>query len=376
MKFLRPLPRLLLMTALLSASLPAAVSAKGYGSGGGHSYSSHSSSSSSHSFSSSSGHSFSSGSSSGSSHSFSSGSSGSGSSSHSFGFGSSSGSSHSSSSGSSGSIFSSGHHSYSSGSSSEDSGSHSYSSGRSYSSGSGSVFSSGSSSSSSSHPRSSGSSSGSSSFSFDTAAAHARSEEASRDSYTHYRDSQNPTPPRDATPPPTYTTRSTTTRVYHQNVYIPDTVVFSTRPARIQSFFQPYYVRPIVRYNDPYSSLFWWWLLDRSLDDRAYWAYNHRYDMDSARYQALFDQDAQLQARVQQLESQQTPVDPNYVPPGLDRDLMYSDEHLQHVYETRPTTSGRVAFWLFGVPMACGVCYVFVWLMFFKRWNVSPQPIT
>lgn len=350
MKCVTPLPRWLQLAALLLASWPLGVSARGYSSGR-HSYSSHSSS---HSFSS-------------SSHSFSSGSSG---------------SSHSFSSGSSGSIFSSGHHSYSSGSSSSDESSrHSYSSGKSYSSGSGSLFSSGSSGSSSSRPQSSGSRSGSSSssssFSFDTAAAHARSEQASRDSYTHYRESQNPAPPpRDSTPPPTYTPRTTTTRVYHQNVYIPDAVVLSTRPARIQTFFQPYYLRPVVRYNDPYSSLFWWWLLDRSLDDRALWAYNHRYDMDAARYQALLDQDAQLQARVQQLEAQQTPVNPNYVPSGLDPDLMYSEEHLQHVYDTRPTASGRIAFWLFGVPLACGLCFVFIWLMFFKRWKVSPQPTT
>lgn len=348
MKCVTPLPRRLLLAALLLASWPVSVSARGYSSGGRHSYSSHSSS-------------------------FGGGAS------HSFSFGSSSGSSsHSSSSGSSGSIFSSGHHSYSSGSSSSDESSrHSYSSGKSYSSGFGSLFSSGSSGSSSSRPHSSGSGSGSSSFSFDTAAAHARSEQASRDGYTHYRESQNSAPPpRDSTPPPTYTPRTTTIRVYHQNVYIPDAVVLSTRPARIRTFFQPYYLRPIVRYNDPYSSLFWWWLLDRSLDDRALWAYNHRYDMDAARYQALLDQDAQLQARVQQLEAQQTPVDPNYVPSGLDPDLMYSDEHLQHVYDTRPTASGQIAFWLFGVPLACGVCFVFIWLMFFKRWNVSPQPAT
>ncbi len=69
--------------------------------------------------------------------------------------------------------------------------------------------------------------------------------------------------------------------------------------------------RPVVIYHDPYNSLFWWWLLDRSLDDRAWWAYHHRYDMDPARYQALVAQDQQLEARVEQLEAQQAPRDPS-----------------------------------------------------------------
>ena len=40
----------------------------------------------------------------------------------------------------------------------------------------------------------------------------------------------------------------------------------------------------MVVYHDPYNSWFWWWLLDQSLETRALWAYNHRLDMDQARY--------------------------------------------------------------------------------------------
>jgi hypothetical protein len=126
-----------------------------------------------------------------------------------------------------------------------------------------------------------------------------------------------------------------------------------------------------VAYSDPYGSLFWWWLLDRSLDDQAYWAYHHRYDMDPARYQALLAQNQQLESRVQQLESQQVPRDPAYTPAGLDRDLMYSDQYIQRSYSNRPTASGRVAFWLFGVPMAVAFCAFFIWLIWFKRWKTS-----
>jgi hypothetical protein len=149
-------------------------------------------------------------------------------------------------------------------------------------------------------------------------------------------------------------------------------VTISTRPVRIYNVFNTYSTRPWVTYHDPYNSLFWWWLLDRSFDDRAWWAYHHRYDMDPARYDALMATDSQLQARVAQLETQQVARDPAYVPPGLDgRDLMYSDHYVSRAYSNRPTRFGVISFWLFGIPMALGMCAFFIWLIWFKRWQTS-----
>ena len=94
--------------------------------------------------------------------------------------------------------------------------------------------------------------------------------------------------------------------------------------------------------------------------------------MDPARYQVLVADNQDLHARVAQLEAQQVPRDPNYVPPGLDRDLMYSDRHVKQVYSNRPTASGTIAFWMIGIPLAVGgICFL-TWLIFFKRW----QPAT
>jgi hypothetical protein len=94
--------------------------------------------------------------------------------------------------------------------------------------------------------------------------------------------------------------------------------------------------------------------------------------MAPARYQALVSQDQQLEARVQQLEAQQAPRDPNYTPPGVDQDLMYTDRHVERAYSNRPTTAGVVAFWLLAIPLALGVSGFFIWLIWFKRW----QPAT
>jgi len=177
------------------------------------------------------------------------------------------------------------------------------------------------------------------------------------------------------------------------------------RQPREQTFYGAYYTRPLVVYNDPYSSFFWWWLLDRSLDQRAYWAYNHRYDMDDARYQALLARDAQLQARIKQLEDQSVPRDRTYAPPELkdNPDLMYSDDYVNAVYNPQPapvaapagtftsanysggfprsysggggggsggTALGRALFTMFLILLIAGFIWLGVWLVFCKRWNI------
>ena len=376
----RPLRRLncLLAAGLLAAGLPFTSEAKSYSSGGGHSYSSHSSSfggshsssGSSHSFSSGGGHTFGSGGSHGSSAGGSSGS----------------GISHSFSSQSAGghSFDSGGGKSYSSGSTWSGSGRHSYSSAKSYSSGS---------------ARSTELEPNLPHVTFDTAAARASKEAASKEQFTRFKDAQRsppraadsarasgsgtPIPRSDGAGTPVTSAGAPSYRVkppplpassggsYRRPVYIPDAGTLSSRPVRIYNVFNPYWTRPVVIYHDPYNSFFWWWLLDRSLDDRAWWAYHHRYDMDPARYQALVANDQQLEARVEQLEAQQAPRNPNYVPTGLDQDLMYSDQYVTRTYSNRPTTQGVIAFWVLAIPTALGVSAFFIWLIWFKRWQTA-----
>jgi hypothetical protein len=341
-----------MMAALLATFSPLTNEAKSYSSGGGRSYSSSSSRSSSSRSSSSPS---SSRSSSGSSHT------------------SSSGGSRSSSPGSSKSFSSGSGKSYTARPSSSDSERRSYSSGKSYSAGN-------STGNNSKPPPSSTTSTpkkdqGSSSFTYDTAAARAKKEEVSKSEYNKYKESQRPTTGTDASRSVAdNSTRSTpvpTTTSSRRTIYVPDYRTISTRPVRVQTVFRPYYSRPVVIYHDPFNSFFWWWLLDRSLDDRAWWAYHHRYDMDPARYQALVAHDQQLEARIAELEARQVARDPSYVPSGLDRDLMYSDNYVANAYSHRRTTSGTLTFWLLGVPTAIAACWFFIWLIWFKRWQTS-----
>jgi len=148
------------------------------------------------------------------------------------------------------------------------------------------------------------------------------------------------------------------------------------REVRSRTFYSPYWSRPVVVYHDPYNSWFWWWLLDRSLEDRAHWAYHHRRDMDEQRYRDLLARDAQLEARVRQLEAEGRPVDPSYVPPGVERDLIYTDDYVNAVYNPQPVAEPQASqdrelrhhFPWVGVLLLAGGVAFGVWFVFFKRW--------
>ena len=369
------LAKCLLLAAMLTGGLPSRSEAKSYSSGGGHSYSS-----SSHSSSSAGSHSFSSSS---FSHSSSSGGG-----THSSTFSGSPNRSSSSGTSSSKSFSSGSGKSYSAGSGGSTDNHHGYTAAKSYTSGSGHTFSSSSGapySGAAVPPATRNNGAGvspanpppgsPSSLTFDNSAARARKEEASRQEFTRFKESSLPKSPRsDSSAPPSYKVAPpplppSASGSYRRPTYVPDSQTILTRSSRSYTVFYPYISRPVVYYRDPYNSFFWWWLMDRTLDDQAMWAYHHRYDMDPARYQALVANNQQLEDRVAQLEGQQVARDPNYAPPGLDRDLMYSDKHVTQAYSNRPTASGRIVFWALAIPVAAGAGWLVVWLLFYKRWQ-------
>lgn len=158
---------------------------------------------------------------------------------------------------------------------------------------------------------------------------------------------------------------------------------WQNRELRKREVYRPYYGQPtppVVIYRDPYSDMFWWWLLAQSLDTRASWAYHHRDSMDQARYREMLQRDAQLEARVRQLEQQGTKRDPGYQPPGVDRDLMYTDQYVEAAYNPQPTAgvtvptpshrTGRgVLTTLLVIALILGFLCFAVWFVFFKRWG-------
>jgi hypothetical protein len=151
------------------------------------------------------------------------------------------------------------------------------------------------------------------------------------------------------------------------------------RETRVHTFYHHYYVNPpttVVHYNDPYNTFFWLWLMDRSLNERAYWAYNHRYDpvMDQARYRDLLARDRALENRVKQLEAENKIRDPNYVPPGIEPDLQYTDDYIDAAMN--PQQSGIGFFhalwvlvkWCFYIAIFISLVAFLVWFIFYKDW--------
>lgn len=156
---------------------------------------------------------------------------------------------------------------------------------------------------------------------------------------------------------------------------------YASRKTREQKVFHHYYnTSPSVvhHYNDSYNTFFWLWLMDRSVNDRAAWAYNHApgtpNGMDEVRYKELLARDKVLEARVKELEKEKKVRDPTYVPPGLDDpDLQYTDEYVNAVYNPQPKGMSWSGFfhglwvfvkWCFYLTLIGGVIY----LVFFKRW--------
>lgn len=204
--------------------------------------------------------------------------------------------------------------SYSSGSKSSGS-SRSYSSGsssKSYSSGS--KYSSGSSGSSYSKPSSPPKSYSSPSSS----AAKAMKVQESQRSYSSYQ--QKVAPPTSA---PSRYTGGYSTRSYSTRYSDPD--YWSKRKDRERRVFGSQPQTTVVHnYSDGISPMFWGFMMGQSINNQAAWAYHHRDSMDDARYRELLAKDVALEAKVKAMEAEGIKRDPNYLPEGVDEDLVYS----------------------------------------------------
>lgn len=135
------------------------------------------------------------------------------------------------------------------------------------------------------------------------------------------------------------------------------------RSLRQQQTFGGYYGRSTsYHYNDGFNIWFWLWLMDRPHHERDTWVYNHRDQMDPARYEELKRNDKDLENRLKALEEKGVTKDPTYTPSGIDKDLMYSDEKVAEVYKEANTSKFPWG-WLGLGLLAVGLIY----LMFFAR---------
>jgi hypothetical protein len=134
------------------------------------------------------------------------------------------------------------------------------------------------------------------------------------------------------------------------------------------------YARPVYYYHDPFSNLFWYWLMSQNYNTQAQWAYNHYDMMDSARYRDLVAHDARIEQEINTLRQQGAPPNPTATPQNMPADLMYNDAYVQSVYNPQPLAPRPAGGFLRGLSrflLFVGVSLVAVWLVFFKRWGGS-----
>jgi hypothetical protein len=204
---------------------------------------------------------------------------------------------------------------------------------------------------------------------FDPGAAAAARQEESRKAYTKG------TQPRTTYTDPSGTPRPTNDQQVRDLRERVERNEWVNRPARERTFAERYRVSPpsspVVVYRDPYSNLFWWWLLTQTLDQQARWAYHHRHTMDEARYQELLRRNEQLAAKVNELERENVPRDPTYVPPDVPTDLMYTDTYVDAAYNPEPVPwSLDDVFWTFVQILGIVACLAFLyWIVFVKWWG-------
>ncbi len=209
----------------------------------------------------------------------------------------------------------------------------------------------------------------------DSSAGRAQKEDASAKAYSS---SQKPKPAPSA-PTPSYSTPSYSSSgsgpSYSSNsgsrTTNNTTVIIDRRPY-YGNRYDYYTSRPVVRYNDPFDSIFWYYLLDQPTDVQALWAYNHRNDMDAARYNALLAQNAALSAQISALEAQNMARNTSYAPPEFDPNVMYASnpspgytQAPAPAYAPSAPMDGRAVFhvflWIFFIALgAIAVWYIFL----------------
>lgn len=138
---------------------------------------------------------------------------------------------------------------------------------------------------------------------------------------------------------------------------------------RRDRFYSPYINRPLIVYNDPYSSYFHYWLLDQSVDTMAMFLFHHRYAMED-RYNSILLYNVQLQHRIAILESQNIKRDLSYTPSGItDPDLIYDTNYIHTVYNPVPSHLGRYFLFTF-VSILCIILVIgLIYLIFIKEWS-------
>jgi hypothetical protein len=224
---------------------------------------------------------------------------------------------------------------------------------------------------------------------FDSSAAQAKKREESKTVF------QAATAPKDSYTTPLGKTVKVDTSKPSVSV-IRDTVSsdeYASRPTRIEHHYHTHYgdryntyrSRPYIDVGGGYSPLFWYIMLDWSVQRQAQWMYHNQNTINQALYQEQLAKNAALRAEIDRLRASGTTINPGYVDPEFrdNPDLMYSDEYVtavynptpvQQTYQSRPMTEEEKAAvaaffkWVGIVLLVCVCGFGLYYLVFVKNW--------
>ena len=142
-----------------------------------------------------------------------------------------------------------------------------------------------------------------------------------------------------------------------------------TRTVRRTTYYNSYqpvntyyrYTPAVMIYNDPFDNFFFQYVT-------VTWMFHHWDHVDKSRFDEA--RLRELEAKVAQMEKEGVQRDPNYVEPGADPDLQYSDEELANLQEAKevaeleaaPASSGFgwLAMLLVAIAVGGGIYFVAV----------------
>lgn len=161
---------------------------------------------------------------------------------------------------------------------------------------------------------------------------------------------------------------------------------YANRSTRVERHYHTHYgdrydyyrSQPHVYVGGGYSSLFWYSMMDWSLERRAMWLYHNQHSINAQLYQQQL-QNAQLQAQIAQLQAQGVARNPNYVDSEYANspDLMYSDEYVTAAYNPVATPvvrrsafgPGTILGWFFTFVIIIGVTGALYYFIFVKKYD-------
>lgn len=198
--------------------------------------------------------------------------------------------------------------------------------------------------------------------SFDSSAQRAHSDAASKEKFDAYKakqqPQQSPSAVADAKDRQIQSLRSRLANTRMEN-----------RELRERQFYSRYYnySRPTIIYHDNFNYLFWYMLLEMNQRDRDMWVYNHRAEMDQARFDELKAKDADMENRLRAMEQAGVKQDTSYVPAGVDPDLVYTKEHVEKVMAVPEENSSHVWIWVAVGALAVAGLGIFMFVPMVRR---------